>query len=480
MTISIDLADPAPEAGRPKYLAIADAIEAAVMDGKAGPDEALPTHRELAERLGVTVGTVTRGYAEAARRGLVRGETGRGTFIMSRQAGRGGFATLSNQGSRQEAGADARPDERSDGNRGAAARPGRRIDLGLTASLHSMAPDLARTLASLAEEPDLREMLTRPEPRGLLRHRRAGAKWAALHGMDTEPDDILVCAGAQHAILVAFAALFSPGDRVAVESLAYPQVRPVAKRLRLELVPLAMDEFGVTAEALAAACAREPLRGLYVTPSCQNPTMARMPAHRRQEIAELCRVRGIRIVEDDVYRLMADTMLPPLSRLVPEQGCFIASTSKVLADGLRVAYLCAPPGMARLLEASVEATVWVTAPLMAEIATRWIMDGAAQRAVAANRIEAALRARIASDVLGEHRVRTKPTAGFAWLPLPRPWRSVEFAQAAAERGVVVAHMEHFAVGGAQPEQAVRLSLCGVPDHENLRAGLETLAELLRW
>ncbi len=456
MTICIELPGPDhEETGRPKYLAIADAIEAAIRDGRLGPDDPLPTQRDLAGQLGVTVGTVTRGYGEAARRGLVRGETGRGTFVMSQHgSGRGGFAAL--------------------------VPAGARVDLGLTAPLCSMAPQLGRTLAEVAAEPGLRELLGRPEPRGLARHRRAGARWAALHGMDVDPDDVLVCAGAQHALLVCMAALFAPGDRVAVESLAYPQVRPVAKRLRLELAPLAMDEYGILPEALASACSREPVRGLYVTPSCQNPTMASMPGHRRQEIADFCKARGIRIVEDDVYRLMADTVLPPLSSLAPEQGCFIASTSKVLADGLRVAFLCASRGDAKRLEAAVEATVWVTAPLMAEIATRWIMDGSAERAVAANRIEAALRARMVAEVLDGHPVRTSPAAGFAWLPLPRPWRSVEFAQAAAERGVIVAHMEHFAVGSAQPMRAVRLSLCGVPDHATLRAGLEVLAELLRW
>ncbi len=444
---------------RPKYLAIADAIEAAVMGGDLGPDDALPTQRDLAADMGVTVGTVTRGYAEAARRGLVRGETGRGTFVMPPQGGgQGGFASLGMPGG----------------------GPGAVVDMGLTASLTSMAPELGATLAELAAEPDLRGLLARPEPRGLARHRRAGARWAALHGMDADPGQVIVCAGAQHALLVCLAALFAPGDRVAVESLTYPQVRPVAKRLRLELVPLAMDEHGILPEALAAACAREPVRGLYVTPSCQNPTMAAMTGLRRQEIADLCRRRGVRIVEDDVYRLMADTALPPLSRLVPELGCFIASTSKVLADGLRVAFLCAPPGDAGRLAAAVEATVWVAAPLMAEIVARWIGDGTAERVVAANRIEAAARARLAEEALSGYSVRTRPAAGFAWLTLPAPWRSVEFAEAAAGRGVAVAHMEHFAVGGARPEQAVRLSLCGPPDRDALRAGLGILAELLRW
>src|SRR4051794_8194836 len=67
----------------PLYLALADAIAADVAAHNLAPGTRLPTHRELAETLGVTVGTVSRGYAEANRRGLVSGEVGRGTFVTS-------------------------------------------------------------------------------------------------------------------------------------------------------------------------------------------------------------------------------------------------------------------------------------------------------------------------------------------------------------------------------------------------------------
>src|SRR5690606_8403779 len=43
----------------------------------------LPTHREMAKRLGVAVSTVTRGYAEAMRRGLIESTVGRGTFVKA-------------------------------------------------------------------------------------------------------------------------------------------------------------------------------------------------------------------------------------------------------------------------------------------------------------------------------------------------------------------------------------------------------------
>src|SRR4051794_26748430 len=69
--------------GGPRYLAIADALADDARGGRLRAGTRLPTHRDLASRLGVTVGTITRAYAEATRRGLVSGEVGRGTFVRA-------------------------------------------------------------------------------------------------------------------------------------------------------------------------------------------------------------------------------------------------------------------------------------------------------------------------------------------------------------------------------------------------------------
>ncbi|MCA8967750.1 MAG: winged helix-turn-helix transcriptional regulator, partial [Planctomycetes bacterium] len=71
----------------PRYVAIADALADDVAGGRLAAGTRLPTHRELAERLGVTVGTITRAYAEAQRRGLVSGEVGRGSFVTGGSRG---------------------------------------------------------------------------------------------------------------------------------------------------------------------------------------------------------------------------------------------------------------------------------------------------------------------------------------------------------------------------------------------------------
>src|SRR5438093_9448690 len=82
VTMTIWTPDLRPRGG-PRYLAIADALADDAGAGRLRAGTRLPTHRDLAQSLGLTVGTVTRAYAEAARRGLVSGEVGRGTFVRA-------------------------------------------------------------------------------------------------------------------------------------------------------------------------------------------------------------------------------------------------------------------------------------------------------------------------------------------------------------------------------------------------------------
>ena len=168
--------------GEAKYMLVANAIAQGIEDGCLAPGESLPTHRELAEALGVTIGTVSRGYAEAAQRGLTVGVTGRGTFVTA-------------------------PCHDVDVYEGA----GRMHDLGFIAPFEYLNPDLNEAVAELSRYADLKELSNYQQPRGLLRHREAGAHWAGRYGLAVSPENLLVCAGAQHALLTVLASLFNPG-----------------------------------------------------------------------------------------------------------------------------------------------------------------------------------------------------------------------------------------------------------------------------
>ncbi|HEX8706827.1 MAG TPA: GntR family transcriptional regulator, partial [Pyrinomonadaceae bacterium] len=158
------------ETGGPLSRAIVNALAADIEAGRIEPGTRLPTHRELADRLGVAIGTVTRAYALAKRRGLVSGEVGRGTFVGS--------------------GTGASREETS----GGAEAP---IDL----SKNQIAREtqdrlLAETLAALSARSDLAPLLEYYQPaEGVSRHRAAGAAWVGRIGLDADPAQTLVCSG---------------------------------------------------------------------------------------------------------------------------------------------------------------------------------------------------------------------------------------------------------------------------------------------
>ena len=435
--------------GESRYMLVANAIAQGIEEGGLAPGESLPTHRELADALGVTVGTVSRGYAEAAQRGLTVGVTGRGTFVSA-------------------------PCHDVDVYEG----PGRMRDLGFIAPFEYLNPDLGQAVAELSRRADFTELSHYQQPRGLYRHRQAGALWAGRYGLAVSPDNVLVCAGAQHALLTVLASLFNPGDRIAAEQLSYPLLKQLARRLRLNLTPIRMDRSGMLPDSLEAACRAGTIRGLYLMPTCQNPTLAQIPEYRRRELVDICRHHDIMIIEDDVYALSLEHSLPPLASLAPERCCFIASTSEALSGGLRIAYLCPPEACFSELERTISYTISMAPPLMAELAAMWITEGVADEVLAAKREEAAARTVLARRLLDGFPLETRTTGFFCWLKLPVPWAAVAFAEAARKRGIIVAESDLFALSHTAPEQGVRLALGGLRTRGELAEALEALAGLL--
>jgi len=422
----------------PLYREIAQALADDIAAGRLSPGCRLPTHRDLAWRLGVTVGTVSRGYAEAERRGLIGGEIGRGTFVLSSAA-------------ETESG----PADNF-------------IDLSLNYALTGHeAPFLDKALTELLARRDLASLLPYQASSGSREHRTAAAEWLRRSGLsDADPDCIVITTGGQHALAVALTALARPGDTVAVECLTYPGFKAAARQFGVQLVGVAIDEAGIRPEALDALCRARNVRFLFTMPTLQNPTTAVMPEERRREIAAICRRHDIAVVEDDAYGFLCNPPVPPLVTLLPESGVYLTSLSKSFAPGLRIGYLHAPARNADRFAAAAHATGgYMAPPLMAAIASRWIADGGDRLAAEKRRLVAA-RQRVVRSILDEPRLganlATHPDSLHCWLILPTGWRADEFAAAARDRGVGVTPAGAFAVGANSgiPE-AVRFSL-GTP------------------
>jgi DNA-binding transcriptional MocR family regulator len=438
---------------KPRYLAVLEAITSDIENGRLVAGDRLPTHREMADHLGLSVGTITRAYAAAERRGLIRGEIGRGTFVTDPERGEYGAAEFELKA------------------------PGM-IDLAVVRPLYHLDPDLARSMRALARRSDLPDLLHYQPNAGMRMHREAGSRWVSRFGVETTADNIIVCAGAQHAILATLSTLCRPGDSIFVEELTYPGVKAVARLLDIKMVPVAMDAEGLIPASFKSSCKRQRGKVLVTIPTIHNPTTATIPAARRTEIAAIASKHDVAIVEDAVNHLLTDDPPPSFAAISPHNSYLIAAISKVVTGGIRVAYLAAPHASIDSLTQAVWASNWMTAPLCAEIAARWIEDGTAANTMKRKRKEARKRVTIARDILAGYELYCGDCCHHAWLQLPSAWNSaVQFAEEARGRGVAVAPADLFDVSG-NPPKAVRLSLSATPNLDVLATGLDRLKQIL--
>ncbi len=448
----------------PRYVAIADVLATDIRSRRLAPGDRLPTHRELAYRLGVTVGTVTRAYGEAQRRGLIEGEIGRGTFVRRDPVFLRQASPLAIVSSAQEAGEKPIP-----------------LHFNHPADLNSIGLEgdvLRRTLDELAATGELSPLLNYQPHGGLARHREAGARYLRDFGIEIAPERLIVTAGAQHAMFVAAGAITEPGDLIVTEALTWPGLRRLGDFLRVRIQGLPLDSEGIMPDALAAACRARKVKALYCVPNLQNPTTLIMPEARRRELAEVARQYGVRIIEDDVYGFLVEDRPPPLVSFAPELGLYLSSLSKSMAPGLRIGYLAVMGEAMAGFNEAMQSTIYMASPLCAEIATRWIDDGIGTRIRAARRLDYARRQELAARILVDLPRRTHPNSMHLWLELPEHWPADAFALEARIRGVAICPTSNFAQMRQAPN-GVRVSLTLPQRQGELERGLATLVALYR-
>ncbi|NMJ40257.1 PLP-dependent aminotransferase family protein [Roseomonas sp. JC162] len=434
----------------PIYRAIAETIGAAVAAGELRDGDRLPTHRALADALGIDLTTVTRAYAEARRMGLLQATVGRGSFIRAAPAVGG---------------------------------PGSAVDLSMNLPplpASPALPDLLRDgMAAMLGAPGAAEVLTYRSGAGSGAERAAGAAWLSPVLGEVPVERVLLSPGAQPALMVVLGALLAPGEVVLTDAMTYPGLRGAAAQLGLRLRGVAADADGMLPDAIAAACQAEPRpKALYCVPTMHNPTAATMPLTRREAIAALARTLGLQVIEDDAYGLLPAAPLPAIASLAPECCFHVATVSKVISPALRVAWMVVPDARwAARMATALRATVLMASPLLAGLFTRWVGDGTAAAVLGAIRHECAARQRIAQEVLAGARFAAHPEGIHLWLDLPAGWDRLDFAAQLRRRGLAVVPSDAFAVGA--PVAAVRVSLGAAADRTALRGALGAIAEELR-
>ena len=414
---------PTLDRGKPLYLAIADALASDVENGVLARGDRLPPQRDLAWKLGVTLGTVTRAYREAELRGLLAGEVGRGSFIR-------GSATLRPLALLQDNG---------DG----------LIDLS-----HAIPPpvisanDFDQALASVMRDPKKLLLLDYAPPEGFAQHRVMAQQWLKRSGIEVREQDVFVTAGAQLALVTTLLALAQRGEKVMAETINYSLLRSTFEAAHVEPLCLGMDEEGLRPDEFEHAAKAGLSRFLYLVPSIQNPTTHSMNRGRRDEIVAIARKYDVTIIEDDIFRLLDPRVQPAtFYALAPERVVHVTSLSKTMAPGLRLGILAVPQGQDRLMRNYLRTMSPRSVGLMGEMARYWISSGKADEILSRIHVELAQRRTMFMDVFKGYDLRCEPGSPFGWLKLPEGWTGRRLAATLRGRRIAITPGTAFDLAG---------------------------------
>ena len=235
---------------------------------------------------------------------------------------------------------------------------------------------------------------------------------------------------------------------------------------------------GLIPDALENACAQGNVRAVYVVPTNDNPTTTTMSVDRREAIAAVAERHGLIVIEDDAYGLLPERPLPPIASFAANRTWHIASVSKILSPGLRVAWLRAPTvAQAWHLAADVHETAIMAPPLNAAIVADWIGSGVFQQLTSAVRVEAQARQAIAAKFLDPEGFQSQPEGYHLWMPLLADANPGEIVNTLRPHGLSVVGSEAFAVDRSHASPALRVSIGGTLARERLERGMRLLGAM---
>ena len=452
----------------PIYERLVVAMAHDIQIGLLTPGTRLPTQRDLAFRLGISVGSVTRAYAEAERRGLLSAHVGRGTFVCCPLPTVPDVPTIE---------------------RGTTFMPNSNRPVDLRCNTVPPVPLMAELKAALGElmaRGALDPAMHYVQGSGLPKVREAGARWISRHyGLDFHAGNLIQCNGGQHGIALVFSSLCAPGDSILCEASTFYGARMAATHLGLKLHGLPMDDEGLLPEAVKRAAQETGSRLLFTLPTLHNPTTRTMSDQRRKEIATVAREHNLIILEDDAYYAYSEHPRQIVS-YAPERTIYLASLSKGICPGFRLAFLVLPCSLPQeRIMRGIRAFGYCPPTLGALVFSEWVEDGRIDSISQMVQKEATARWNLAQSILGD--LVACPGAArspHAWLPMPTT-EAAHISTSLLRFGVEVTPPEASEVSTeaseVSTEAAMGLRLClGAPESQNkLQRALEIIKNVIK-
>ena len=209
---------------------------------------------------------------------------------------------------------------------------------------------------------------------------RIARHYRESYGVTVDSARIVVTTGSSAAFILAFLAMFEPGDRVAVTVPGYPPYRHILTALGCEPVLIETSSetrHALTGEALLAAHRKAPLKGVLVG-SPANPTGTMMSREALSGLISAAESAGIRFISDEIYHGL-DYAFPAVTAAeLSAKAMVINSFSKYFCmTGWRVGWMVVPDALVRPIE-RLQQNLAISVPTLSQIAAEAAFDGAAE------------------------------------------------------------------------------------------------------
>jgi 2-aminoadipate transaminase len=310
-------------------------------------------------------------------------------------------------------------------------------------------------------------------------------EWVAAQlsaqGQKADASQVLITTGSQQGLDLVGKVLIDPGSGVAVERPTYLGALQAFAPYEPEILSVDCDDDGPIPQALEAA---RGARFLYLLPNFQNPSGRCMSAARRALVCDAARALGLPIVEDNPYGdLWFDAEPPPpLAARWPEGTVYLGSFSKVLAPGLRLGYVVAPPALFPKLLQAKQAADLHSPGFNQRVVHEVIRDGFLREHVPTIRARYkaqrdAMRAALEKHMPAGCRWNVPVGGMFFWVELPEGVDATAMLPKAVARGMAYVPGAAFFADHARAN-TLRLSFVTVPPAQ-IEQGIAMLAQALK-
>ena len=327
------------------------------------------------------------------------------------------------------------------------------------------------------------DVFSYPGAGGLKELRKELKQFLASMGLNINNREIIITAGAQHAINMLANIILNEQDYFISENPTFVETFNALKHYTANYVAVDIDENGILIGELQQLIEKrkEEIKVLYTIPTAHNPTGVTLTPERRKELIELCDKYDIIIIEDDPYRFIIRNPPEPLINIDKQEiVVHVGSFSKILAPGLRIGYLIVPRYISEKNE-QAEQLDFATSTITMYIALIMLRKNIVKKRLSKLIITYSRKMKVLLDALEDYMPPnvewTKPIGGFFLLLRARNKNLAKLLRKAVQNGVAYVPACLFYVKNPDYSTA-RLSI-GPVKEEEINEGIRRLAKILK-